>query len=484
MEIRRHCLRVFAALCACLFGRAVALGQPPAAAPAPAAAARVLLDAAPAGEPLDLSRYGLGQGGLSPEPMFAEQAPAVRALRVNLVRLFVQEYFHVYPRRGEYRWEALDRSVENILRAGAKPLMCLCLKPKALYPEIDQDRVHPTSYEEWEELIDRLVKHYNVDKKCGIAYWEVFNEPDIGERGGCPGRFTPADYVTYYERTARAILRADPSARVGGPALAHVRSPILTTLIEACAQKNIPLHFVSWHAYTNDPAEVRRGVEWVHERLRRFPTLRCETILDEWNMSLFEPRTEPAFQPCFIVETIAQMREAGLDAACYYHIRDAHVAEEEFAPFMSARGTREMAAWWNRTPQYCALFDFQGVVRPSYFAFAMLSRVRGERLEARREGADVRVLAACDRDAGMVHALVWNFALAPPPAVRVTLAIRNLPEGKWRYRRFVLDAATPSSQENDRMRVVGAGVVEKSADPLEEFELPPYGVTLVALQRK
>ncbi len=293
------------------------------------------------------------------------------ALRPRLIRLFVQEYFRLLPERGRYHFETLDRSVDTILQSGAKPLMCLCFKPGPLFTSIDQDQVDPNNYEEWERLISSLVKHYQ-DRGAGIRYWEVANEPDIGESGGCPYRFQPESYVRYYRRTAAAILRADPKALVGGPALANVRSPILPALLTACDQEKIPLHFVSWHIYSSDPGRVRATIAYAKELLKQHPSLKVETFMDEWNMDLQDPPLDPRFQPCYLIEVIWQMKDGGLDGSCYYQIRDFHVEYDKFAPFMSPGGAAFMTRWWNRMPQFDGLFDFQNRVRPSYFAFKLL----------------------------------------------------------------------------------------------------------------
>ncbi|MFO0889480.1 MAG: hypothetical protein U0790_10120 [Isosphaeraceae bacterium] len=70
----------------------------------------------------------------------------------------------------------------------------------------------------------------------------------------------------------------------------------------------------------------------------------------------------------------------GLDWSCYYHIRDYHVAYEQFAPFFSPQGAAFMTRWWNRMPQFDGLFDYQNCVRPSYFASSSSPRLTGERL--------------------------------------------------------------------------------------------------------
>src|SRR5262249_9364440 len=72
--------------------------------------------------PLEIDRMALGQGGLSDGPMWDNRVAEVRALRPRLIRLFIQEYFRLLPERGRYQFETLDRSVDTILKAGAKPL--------------------------------------------------------------------------------------------------------------------------------------------------------------------------------------------------------------------------------------------------------------------------------------------------------------------------------------------------------------------------
>jgi hypothetical protein len=41
--------------------------------------------------------------------------------------------------------------------------------------------------------------------------------------------------------------------------------------------------------------------------LAKYPSLHPETFLDEWDMALRDPPTDPQFQPCFIAEVTYQM---------------------------------------------------------------------------------------------------------------------------------------------------------------------------------
>jgi hypothetical protein len=311
---------------------------------------------------------------------------------------------------------------------------------------VNHDIVEPNEYTAWEELIFNLVRHYK-ERGARIQYWEIGNEVDIGESGGCPYRFKPDSYVRYYEHTAAAILRAEPDARVGGPALANVRSPIFPALLDLADTNKAPLHFVSWHIYNSDPKVVRGTIDYAKDLLKKHPSLKPETFLDEWNMDLTNPPLDPRFQPCYVAETIWQMKDAGLDWSCYYHIRDFYVDLDKFTPFMSPEGAAFMARWWNRMPQFDGLFDYQNRVRPAYFAFKLLSRLAGERLGVESTAAKVHAFATQDDALRMCNLLVWNFSSSP---TAIELRLNELP--KRRSRRVVLDASGPSDDENLRLR--------------------------------
>jgi len=438
--------------------------------------AKVQVDLSQRLGPMHIERMALGQGGLSEEPMWEGRVAEIRALKPALIRLFIQEYFDLLPERGRFHFETLDRSVDTILKTGARPLMCICFKPRSLFPIVDQDIVEPEDYDAWENLIFNLVRHYR-ERGAGIQYWEVGNEPDIGEDGGCPYRFKPDSYVRYYQRTAAAILRADPAAKVGGPALASVRSPIFPALLESASKDGLPLHFVSWHIYSSDPKAVRGTIEYARELLKKHPSLRPETFLDEWNMDLTNPPLDPRFQPCYIAEVIWNMKEAGLDYSCYYHIRDWYVDPQRFAAFFSPQGAAFMARWWNRMPQFDGLFDYQNTVRPSYFAFKLLSRLAGEKLAFSSSHASVHGFASDDPQLRMQNVLLWNFAAS---WVSAEVELRNIPRD-LRARHITLDAASANSDENTRLRPEPFFKIPRGTHRLE-LQLEPYSMHYWSLE--
>src|SRR4029077_2273158 len=134
--------------------------------------------------------------------------------------------------------------------------------------------------------------------------------------------------------------------------------------------------------------------------------------LDEWNMSLGNPVLAPAFQPAFVLETTQGLYEEGLTRSAYYHIRDVFVDPSKYSTWMSAKGVGFMAHWWNVMPQYDGLWDNQGHVRPAYYAFRLLSLLKGERLIVNGTTAGLKAFAV--RNQKWCHVVVWNFNRSDP----------------------------------------------------------------------
>jgi hypothetical protein len=431
---------------------------------------------------VDLTRYALGQGGFSYEPMIDGVIPQITQLHPQTIRLFVMEYFNLYPRHNEYHWDTLDKALRAIRATGAKPIMCLCMKPKVLFPKVDQKIVFPSSWEEWESLLEHLVRHCN-ENKMGVGYWEVGNEVNIGEDGGGPYLFQPRDYLTYYTHTASAIRRADAHAKVGGPALATwdhgpllgEDSPILAALIDYCGRGQAPLDFISWHLYDNDPKLFRQEIKEVRAMLAKYITLKnIETILDEWNMSLNNPVMNPYFQPAFVMETTYGFSEEGLSRSGYYQVRDMLCDPSQF-DFLSEPTIASTLHQFNEMPVYLGLYDTEGRVRPAYYTLKILSLMKGEKLAITGTGTDVKGFAV--RNKGSVHMVFWNF---PEGEGNTYEALVRFPyEKKGNFQLIRLD---PESATNNLKIMRNESVANLDRDPLR-VTLRPYEIYSVEISQ-
>src|SRR3974377_760561 len=73
----------------------------------------ITIDAEKGVGPMEISRFALGQGGLAEDPIWHDRIPEIRSLNPRLIRLFLQEYFDVYPKKATYHWTTLDQSVDT-----------------------------------------------------------------------------------------------------------------------------------------------------------------------------------------------------------------------------------------------------------------------------------------------------------------------------------------------------------------------------------
>src|SRR5688500_14283259 len=74
-----------------------------------AASVELVVPSEPSKETIDLTKYALGQGGLSVHSMFEPHVEQIRQLHPQTIRLFVQEYFDLYSAPGQYHWSSLDK---------------------------------------------------------------------------------------------------------------------------------------------------------------------------------------------------------------------------------------------------------------------------------------------------------------------------------------------------------------------------------------
>jgi len=174
-----------------------------------------------------------------------------------------------------YDWTMIDKIVDIWINLGIKPVMEIGFMPKALSTKPEPYRHHwspgdpysdiwtgwaypPKDYDKWEELIFQWVCHsverYGNEEVSGW-WWQLWNEPDAGYWAG-----KDEEYHKLYDYTAKAIKRALPSARIGGPNVTGGLSPrqakFLTDFLEHCRSgvnyatggKGTPLDFISFHA--------------------------------------------------------------------------------------------------------------------------------------------------------------------------------------------------------------------------------------------
>ncbi|NOQ76027.1 MAG: T9SS type A sorting domain-containing protein [Crocinitomix sp.] len=155
----------------------------------------------------------------------------------------------------------------------------------------------PASWTEWQAMVeaitDKIVNDFGIEN----AYFEVWNEPDIGS-----WTESKADYLELYKRTYDGVKAAGSDIQVGGPAVnfwanniywkpiagyiptvVADSSLISDLLVYGLAESRIP-DFVSWHNFSLNYQEFAFATNYVNDKCVALGIPSVEVMLSEWNV--------------------------------------------------------------------------------------------------------------------------------------------------------------------------------------------------------
>jgi xylan 1,4-beta-xylosidase len=311
-----------------------------------------------------------------------------------------------------YNFSYVDQAYDGLLAARVRPFVELSFMPNKLaaknmphpfwyHPNISP----PKSWASWDALIDVFARHlidrYGLDE-VSQWYFEVWNEPNLDFWGGDPRQET---YWELYDHTATTLKKVSARLRVGGPATAQ--AGWADAFIRHCADKKVPVDFVSSHVYANDTAHdvfateeniprdrmVCRAVEKVHNQIKSSKLPDLPLIWSEFNASYKnEPEvTDTVYMGPWMADTIRQC-DGKVDMMSYWTFSD--VFEEQGVV---------------KTPFYggFGLMAEDDIPKPAFNVFKVLHKLGDERIPVDSDSA----LLTRRKDGTLVLAL-WNYA--PP----------------------------------------------------------------------
>lgn len=163
-----------------------------------------------------------------------------------------------------YYFDQTDQYLQTIRECGSDIMYRLGTSIEFCKPR--RFSVPPADYEKWSEICLNIVRHYNAGWKNGffwdIKYWEVWNEPDDG--GNSEGSYMwngdVQQFIDLYDITVRKIKKEFPDVKVGGASFWKyynnapdpARHTFRREFLEACAERKLPLDFLSWHRYSSE----------------------------------------------------------------------------------------------------------------------------------------------------------------------------------------------------------------------------------------
>lgn len=377
--------------------------------------------------------------------------------------------------RMHYDWTTLDSLVDEVLAIGAQPVLTLAYMPTCLMDPRYKGQwlqslcgliaAPPVDYGRWEEVCFQAVHHTNVERRRGVRYWEVWNEPNI--KGFWPVSFS--DYLRFYRHSVAGVKRADPQAKVGGPVIVNTGDSLMGNMrafIDFCGRENTPCDYLVWHHYTSvpgaDPSDLQAFTEqartfrsWLNE----YPSLRqAELMIDEWGAHK-EGWDKRLFPNIWAGAAIHAMMEAGVD---YQHV---------------------FTLWGCPAADYhLAILKHDGAIMPVFNVLKMFAMLGATRLDAQSSAGAIRVVAARRRQE---FTLLVIHTPSEPGKTAVALSFQNLPfKGRVRYERFLVDEDHSNGlkgRARQELEMVESKVVPVSRKWEETLHLQSPSATLLRL---
>ena len=369
---------------------------------------------------------------------------------------------------------AIDRS------AGARPELIVDYFPSCIdFQTAGLDRQTVQQDEKrWEALVYQMAVH-EIGAE-GVTTFEVWNEPSfsmaLDDAGGVPG------YLTLYRLTATELEKAAASLHttieVGGPGvdeLGQIDNSWIVALAGYVVKHRLPLDFVSWHQYPDDPDEgpqsflpdgvcqtgsplggqpcwdnpgfdvslYARGAASVRTALAAYPTLHPLLWVDEWAPdSGNDTREGGPFGAAFVAAALDGAQQSGIDRMSYYDVAD----PSSVSPYGNFG-----ILFGDLTP------------KPVYYAFAMWNQLTGDLLPTSLDptlppgpGAPQVGAVASVTTSGVVHVLLYNFEPYDPTGAygtsdptpfddQVTLDLSGLAAGTYAMSQTLVDGTHTDS---------------------------------------
>lgn len=271
----------------------------------------------------------------------------------------------------------------------------------------------------YKELVKDTIRNLSCNKKYNIWY-EVWNAPDLedfflGEK---------SEYFALYRVIAEAVkeLRQEFKMEIplGGPStscwFANIETnniifperSLIYELIKYCSNYKLPLDFISWHAYSSDPALEKQDtiynkpfIKLIREWLTYFNFKdNMPLVIDEWNfdaaVNISTKRGVDAYVAAsYIPARIKNMQEAGVDYQTYFCLEDFGGNKEKVI--------RNLGVF----SFYAERSEYKGNAKASYNTLRMLNLLGNELLPVQLTDDFVGVIPTKSQDYFSV--LIYNY---------------------------------------------------------------------------
>ncbi|WP_448003392.1 GH39 family glycosyl hydrolase [Agromyces bauzanensis] len=381
---------------------------------------------------------------------------AVSILGVRSVRfhgLFHDDMF-VYRTRGgsgfgpdgelaghAYTFSYVDKVFDFVLQSGARPFVELGFLPRDLATDTETvfwwgaHASPPKDLQRWVELVTVTIRHwidrYGIDE---VMQWpfEVWNEPNLVPHFWTG---TKTQYFELYEATVTAIKAIDARLKVGGPSTSVFvpdarydgetedreaqfqtaaaedvdaldwRPVWIEEFLEWCAERSLPVDFVTTHVY---PTDYAFGVGGDARLISRY----ADATLDDLTL-LRRLIAESPYPGADVHITEWSTTPSSRDS-----IHDTvHAATYITRAYLQCADLAESISYWTFTDVFeeggagigpfhggFGIVNEQGIHKPTFHAFAALARLGDRLVRSTPEG-----IIAQDSETSKLSAVFFNY---------------------------------------------------------------------------
>jgi xylan 1,4-beta-xylosidase len=389
-----------------------------------------------------------------------------------------------------YNWTIVDSIFDTYIQRGMKPLAQIGFMPEALsskpqpykhnwrpgapYREVFTGWSYPPNdYNKWRELVYQWAKHcverYGR-KEVESWYWEVWNEPNIPYWQG-----TMEEFFKTYDYAADGLLKALPTAKIGGCNITGGGSKFLAAFIEHCltgtnyatGKKGSPLDLVLFHAkgqprVVNGTVVMNVGTQMRNIRdamitVNQFPSLK--------NIPLVIGESDP--EGCAACSMSTNPENAYRNGTMYSSYTAASFARKYALADKYKTNLIGAVSWsfeFENQPWFAGFRDLatNGVDKPVLNIFRMFGMMKGKRVLAEgnrmyplelfvdssvRGQTDIGALAAKDKKTATI--MIWNYHDEDKTgeAEEIEITIDGLPSSNVRLTEFRVDSDHSNSYE-------------------------------------
>lgn len=367
---------------------------------------------------------------------------------VRMHGLFDDDMFVCFEKRDgklAYNWQYIDDVYDHLLAMGVRPFVELSFFPKeiaAKNSKLDMwyracVSVDSTSFSKWHDMIEAFARHvverYGLDE-VSKWYFEVWNEPNLTGTGGF-FHGTKSDYFRLYKESAEALKSVSQRLRVGGPATSNFiadhrhdgeildnnrsmfypqetinkqqwKGVWVEEFLRFCEQNDLPVGFVSTHAYPTDYAldpETKRGrgairyvnslhddLTWLRKIVAESHYPNAEIHITEWSTS---PNSRDEMHDC--LPAAAYIVKSSLDCLGLAN----SLMYWTFTDIFEEKGGGETIFHGG-----FGLLNFQGMAKPTFHAYQMLNSLGDEEIFYKEP-----VFVSRSSKTGKICAIAYNY---------------------------------------------------------------------------